>query len=250
MKIAIYGDSISEGIGRKKVNYSEFIKDGLLENYQNIIIDNFAHTGTTIKYLDELLCTNSDVYDVVIIGYGNVDAMLRPDIKHKPNYYSLLPSRYKQNGMLNPRPYYSSRCGKKFIQHIDSIVRTNLNKMLLLCQGADTWVSVEEFEKIYRKCVTKIRHWEGGRRIILLSTVRVGDKYFPGTNRSYEKFNSVIKKIAEQESCIYINLYDELNDPCLFYEDLFHPNIMGYKEIAEKICKHLLNGGKEEQSDK
>lgn len=243
MKIAIYGDSISEGIGRKKVNYSEFIRDGLSEKYHNVIINNFAHTGTTIEYLDELLCTDIVEYDVVIIGYGNVDGMLRPDVKHRPNYYRLLPSRYKQNGMLNPRPYYSSKYWKKIIQHLDSIVRTNLNRILLSCQGATTWVSVEEFEKTYRNCITRIRHLGESKKIILLSTVRVGDKYFPGTNRSYAKFNEVIKRIAEQESCIFINLYDELNDYSLFYEDLFHPNIMGYKKIADKICKNLLDGG-------
>lgn len=251
MKIAIYGDSISEGIGKKKVNYSEFIRDGISEKYDNVIIDNFAHTGTTIKYLDELLCADLVQYDAVIIGYGNVDGMLRPDMKHRPNYYKLLPSRYKQNGMLNPRPYYSSRYWKKTIQHLDSIVRTNLNRILLSRQGATTWVTVEEFEKIYRNCITKIRYSNKDKKIILLSTVRVGDKYFPGTNRSYEKFNAVIQKIAKQESCIYISLYEELNDPKFFYEDLFHPNIVGYKEIANKICKYLLNGEKSdgEKSD-
>ena len=243
MKVAIYGDSISEGIGKRKVNYSDFIKNGLSQRYQNIIIDNFAHTGTTIKYLDEVLCANLVEYDVVIIGYGNVDGMLRPDIEHRPNYYNLLPSRYKQNGMLNPRPYYSSRYWKKFIQHLDSIVRTTLNRVLLSCQGATTWVSVEEFEKIYRNCITMIRCLGENKKIVLLSTVRVGEKYFPGTNRSYEKFNEVIRRISEQEKCIFINLYDELSDYSLFYEDLFHPNIMGYKVIADKICKKLLDGG-------
>ena len=194
MKIAIYGDSISEGIGKRKVNYSEFIKEGLSQKYQNIIIDNFAHTGTTIKYLDEVLGSNITEYDVIIIGYGNVDGMLRPDIMHRPNYYRFLPSRYKQNGMLNPRPYYSSKYWRKIIQHLDSIVRTKLNKILLSCQGSTTWVSVEEFERIYKNNITKIKCSGEKKKIVLLSTVRVGEKYFPGTNLSYEKYNEVIRE--------------------------------------------------------
>ena len=80
--------------------------------------------------------------------------------------------------------------------------------------------------------------------------MRVGEKYFPGTNLSYEKYNEVIRRISEQEQCIFINLYEELNDYRLFYEDLFHPNIMGYKKIADKICKNLLNGGENQWKKK
>lgn len=239
MNIIIYGDSISEGIGKRKNNYCDCLKKKLEKNGEDVNIINYAHTGTTIKYMSELLNLQLPECNIVIIGYGNVDAMLRPDLNHRPNYYKYLPSRYKQNGMLNPRPYYSNRWYKKVLQKFDSYIRTKLNVVLLSIQGKTRWVSIDEFREEYVKCIKKIKGG-GCEKIILLSTVRVGDKYFPGTNTEYQKYNMVIKDISKIENCIFIDLYSLLNDKKYFYEDLFHPNIAGYEMIAKAIYKKII----------
>lgn len=239
MKIAIYGDSISEGIGKRKINYSNYLKEIMEKKGEKTEIANYAHTGTTIKYLTELLNNSVMDYSVSIIGYGNVDAMLRPDLKHTPNYYKYLPNRYKQNGMLNPRPYYSKRWYKKWLQKCDSCFRTGLNKILLKLQGKTTWISMDEFRDEYVKCIRKIKK-SGCEKIVLLSTVHVSDKYFPGTNVEYQKINLIINKIAMKEKCIFIDLYSLLDESKYFYDDLFHPNNIGYEKIAEAIGQKLL----------
>ena len=238
MKIVIYGDSISEGIGKRKNNYCNQLKCLLLEKFPSVEIKNLAHTGTTITYLKELLENSCNIADVTIIAYGNVDAMLRPDINHKPNYYSFLPSRYKQNGMLNPRPYYSKKWYKNFFQHCDSIIRCTLNKLLLKLQGETTWISEKEFYEIYCPCIRKIKK-NGCSRIVLLSTVKVSDRFFPGTNEKYEIFNKIIKNIAIEEQCTYIDLYNNLINEEDFYDDKFHPNTLGYEKIASLIIQNL-----------
>lgn len=75
MKIAIFGDNISQGIEKQKKNYAETLKNKL--GYENVEIFNFAYTGTTIKYLFENIDSFGFEYDVAIIAYGNVDATLR-----------------------------------------------------------------------------------------------------------------------------------------------------------------------------
>lgn len=238
MKIAIFGDSISEGIGKRKINFCSYLKTLLSISCNEVCIDNYARTGTTIHYLSNILNQSLDRYDIAVIGYGNVDAMLRPDRDHLPNYYNYLPSRYKQNGMLNPRPYYSTRWYKKIVQHCDSFIRITLNKILLNLQGACTWVSISEFYDEYLQCVRTLKK-SGCANVILLSTVHVGDKYFPGTNDEYIKFNDSIRKIAGQEKCAFIDLFSLMRDEKYFYEDLFHPNAEGYNKIAELINEAL-----------
>lgn len=238
MKIAIFGDSISEGIGKRKINYCDILADKLKEKYGKVDITNFAHTGTTIQYMRKLLLNNNIDFDVVIIAYGNVDAMLRPDINHKPNYYKYLPNRYKQNGMLNPRPYFSSKWYKSSIQHLDSWFRWNLNRLLLRLQGSTTWVAIEEFQSLYIEYIEKLIPRDV--LIILVSTVQVKSKYFPGTNDEYAKFNNTILDISQSyhNSC-YIDLFNNLCDEKFFYKDGFHPNKDGYIKIAELIFEKI-----------
>ena len=110
MKIAILGDSISEGLGSKKINYVRPLFEYLEEKLptEQIEIGNYSKTGKTIHYaLDIIDDVNSFNPDVVIIMCGIVDAMIRPNPSHKPNFYWLVPKRYRGNGMLHPRPFYS-----------------------------------------------------------------------------------------------------------------------------------------------
>lgn len=238
INIAVFGDSISEGIGSRKVNYCNCLHELLNNDYNAVIVDNYAYTGTTIRYIENIKEQWSGKwYDVVIVAYGNVDAMLRPNLHHTPNLYALLPSRYKQNGMLNPRPYFSKKWYKSIGQHFDSWFRWHLNKFLLYFQGTTTWVSESEFEKDYSIAVKKLKSISDN--FIMLSTVHVSDRYFPGTNNSYMKYNEIIKSVSQQFHAAYVDLYNLDFSPNEFYEDHFHPNEEGYKRIATTICDEI-----------
>lgn len=241
MKIAVFGDSISEGIGKRKINYCAFLEAMFVSKFHNIEMLNFSHTGTTINYILEekfFDCSRAH-YDVVIIGYGNVDAMLRPSQKGKLNLYKHLPNRYKKNGMLNPRPYYSEKWYKSFFQHVDSWIRWNLNKFLLAVQGRTTWVSEDEFKENYELVIKKVMNCADS--IILLSTVQVSEKYFPGTNQMYIKYNNIIQDISKKYPNIkYVDLFNNLSGKECFYEDMFHPSEKGYEHIANMIYDSIF----------
>ncbi|EDS75180.1 SGNH/GDSL hydrolase family protein [Thomasclavelia spiroformis DSM 1552] len=249
IKIAIFGDSISEGIGSRKINYSNFLKEKIEDKGLKCKIYNYAYTGTTIKYMETLESEwKSKYYDYVIIFYGNVDGMLRPNQLHKPNYFKYLPKRYKQNGMLNPRPYFSSNKYKRFIQKLDSNFRCFLNKLLLNLQGTTVLCDIDTFENIYKKYLEYFK--EVDTNVITISTVYVDDKYFPGTNFKYLKYNSIIKNLSINfDNVKFIDMYKYskfyLNDD-FYYEDYFHPNENGYKKIAQLIFNniYLINNSK------
>lgn len=236
IRIAILGDSISQGLGRKLYNYSQELKANLeIMTKFKYEIKNFAYTGTTIKYANEI-ASNVEKFNpnIVISFYGNVDAMVRPKISGNPNYYSIIPKRYKKNGMLDPRPFFSSSKTRSFFEHIDSYFRYNLKKLLIKLQGTYCWVEIDEFCLEYSKFLNSI--YDRNRIIFLISTVIVDEKYFPGTPESYEKYNYCIRKLASKHDAFFINLQEELKNyewDEIFGNDHFHPNKNGYSIIAK-----------------
>lgn len=233
MKIAICGDSISEGIGSKKINYIPFLEKAI----ENIEVKNFALTGTMITYMYDIKI-DIKKYDpeVLVIFYGNVDAMSRPNSQSK--IYKIIPARYKKNGMLSPRALYSSNLFKKFFQKIESNFRTNLNRILIKTTGYEVWNPIDKFTNEYSRILNEFKD----RKIILISTVPVFEKWFPNTNNEYIKYNAEIMELAKIYNCKYLNAYDllsEYNKNEVYLSDYFHLSEIGYKVLADEIIKYL-----------
>ena len=82
MKIVLLGDSITQGIGKLKINYTERT---VKKDYEDEIIDihNLALTGTTVKYAMGLLEKIQEISpNIVIITYGTVDLQVRPNSEY------------------------------------------------------------------------------------------------------------------------------------------------------------------------
>ena len=240
--IIIVGDSISEGIGQKKINYEIFLKKAM--NKYNII--NMARTGTTIKYgntISEEIIKLNPKY--VIIFYGNVDAQIRANINgKKTKLINFIPNRYKKNGMLDPRPFYSKKWYRWIPDRLDNVVRFYIKKMVIHFEGTIQWVSIEEFEKEYTDFIIKLK--ENSIIPIIISTIFLDDDYFLNSNIEYEKYNNVLKKISQKNNCIYIDFYSSLKKYVnnkgvwdLYSSDHFHPNEYGYKYLSYLISKKM-----------
>lgn len=67
IKVTIIGDSISQGLGKKKINYCESLKNKI-ENLTGVIcnLENLAVTGKTIIYANEII---EDIIKVIRILY-------------------------------------------------------------------------------------------------------------------------------------------------------------------------------------
>lgn len=55
-KVLLLGDSITEGIGSKKINYEDILK----KRFRKYRIINYSLTGTTINYINSLLNNMSE----------------------------------------------------------------------------------------------------------------------------------------------------------------------------------------------
>lgn len=238
IKVTIIGDSISQGLGKKKINYCESLKNKI-ENLTGVIcnLENLAVTGKTIIYANEIIedIIKSDP-DIILLFMGSVDALIRP--KPEGVFWKCLPKRYKLNGMLDPRPFYSKKRWRYIPEHIDSWIRWHLKKVLMKFCKVYSWVDEETFENYYRDFVRNF----SDKEIFAISPVYVDEKFFPGSNYNLKRYRDIISKIcSEQENTHFFDIYscqEQLGwkeNPSIYGDDHFHPSIYGYQWMGSII---------------
>ncbi len=249
MKVILLGDSISEGIGTKKINYQNRLYELLKNKESEVEINNLAKTGSTIydaiKSIDSI---DSFKSDLIVIMIGSVDAQIRPDI-NKNKYYlkNITPSKYKNiGGMLDPRAVYSDSLFKKIIQKFDNLYRYIWKKILVNTQGTYQKVNLEDFSKKYEELLLKIKKMNC--KVVCVSTMFLDDKYFLDSNEEYRKFNKNISELSQKYKYIYVDIFSDFERYVkregwenLYYKDHFHPNLNGLNKIAENIVKQLYS---------
>lgn len=243
MKIAILGDSISEGIGNKKINYLEPLNNLLRFTGEEISIKNFAKTGTTIDYalniIEEVISFNPEV---VIIMYGSVDAQIRPNIEKNRFYLrTITPSKYKNiGGMLEPRALYSKKLVKRIPQKLDNCYRKVWKKIMVLTQGTFQKVELDNFKQKYKCLLDKLSKYNC--KVICLSTIYIDDEYFLESSKEYHKYNLCIEELSKEYKFKYIDIFSKFQNLVstngwlyAYNHDHFHPNILGLEIIAQEI---------------
>ena len=242
IKVALLGDSITEGLGSKKINYAKPLLENLNSAKKNYIIENFGASGTTIQYYFEVR-EKIEAFkpDIILIFYGNVEAIHRPMMHEKSLVYKLMPKRYKKNfSMIDPRPFYSHKCIKRFFQKIDSAYRFILKRYFIKKYGTYQILDIESFKRDYKKVLSELVSRD--YRTICISNVRIDDYYFPKSSKALAAYRDVIKNAAEEFDCQYIDLYNwqvGFSWGEIYGEDHFHPNERGYNLIGKFFAKNI-----------
>lgn len=242
MKIAILGDSISEGLGSKKYNYVDSLKKSLSENKIQADIKNFALTGTMVSYALEILDQIREFDpDCVLIFYGNVEAILRPDLRKKSLVTSLVPKRYRKAFMLDPRPFYSRSGLKKFGQHLDNAYRFVTRRVVSKLNGTYRFMEPEVFRENYKRLLDELQ--KTAKTIFCCSNVYLDEGFFPGTSESLEAFRRVIVEVAREKKAEYIPLHEWQKNYTweeLYSKDHYHPSQTGYERMGEYFSQFII----------
>lgn len=245
-KVVLLGDSITQGLGSKKINFTQELQEQLGNGY---LIDNMAFTGTTIHYAEKILPEVMEKHpEYVVIVYGNVDAQIRPC--RTGHIFSHLPKRFQGSGMLMPRPFYSHTWYKRIGQKIENMLQKICSKLIYAVDGTEQWVPLGEFQEAYQNLVKELKKCK--IKPIVCSTVYIDETIFPGSLTQYKLFNSKIEDISNVEKIPYLDLFSPLKDAVddagwnsVYCFDHFHPNGGGYGVIASLIAELVL---KEEHS--
>lgn len=242
IRIAILGDSISEGLGSKKYNYVSALQEELKECGIDAEIENFAHTGTTIDYALEIEeSVKAFCPDFVLLFYGNVEAIIRPDLRKKSFATKILPQRYRKIFMLDPRPFYSKTKWKSIIQHLDTYFRFFMKRLIILTNGTYRMMEPNDFEIKYSQFVRDMI--TSGYRTLCVSNVRIDDKYFPKSSASLDEYRTIICRVAEKYNTSYIDLYNWQHKFVwkeIYGNDHYHPNLNGYSLMGKMFAKSIM----------
>lgn len=242
-RVYLLGDSITQGLGSKKINFSGELSRLLGESCEVV---NLAYTGTMINYalklVDEGKVSFQSEGDTCVILYGNVDAQIRPS--RTGRVFSHIPKRYQGGGMLMPRPFYSRSPLKRMGQRIDNLCRKFLSALIKLVDGTEQWMPIEPFSTQYAELLDKLLAL--GFSVVPCSCVYIDEKLFPDCPEQYELYNEQIGNLASVRTlnCIdFFNLFkskvkEDGWDSC-YNKDHFHPNGDGYRLMAERIAVEI-----------
>lgn len=238
--VVLLGDSITQGLGSKKINFTQELQDRLGPCF---CVQNLALTGTTIRYPLEIVDESWFPHGgVCVILYGNVDAQIRPDREGK--IFPKIPKRFQKSGMLMPRPFYSHNPVKKAVQHGENALRRFFSRLIIRVDGTEQWVNAEDFDNAYRELIGRLR--EKGFEIFCCSTVFIDEKLFEGTLKQYVIFNGLIHDAA-RGGAEFIDLFEPLREAVdaggwasVYNKDHFHPNGRGYSHIAQVLADRIL----------
>lgn len=240
-EIVLLGDSITQGLGSKKVNFTSELQKSLGTGYA---VDNMAFTGTTVHYLEQIfdeILQKRPQYAVIL--YGNVDAQIRPS---RTGYiYPLIPKRFQGGGMLMPRPFYSHTWHKRIGQRAENMIRYILRKVICAVDRYEQWVTLDEFQCVYQRTIKELQ--VNGIRPIICSTVYIDDSMFPGSLEQYKLFSAKLKEISIAENVPYVDLMSPLKKSVedngwqsIYCFDHFHPNGRGYQIISQILASAIL----------
>ena len=244
-RVYLLGDSITQGLGSKKVNFEGELARLLGDAWEVV---NLAYTGTTVDYALRLLnegkvVPTDDGRTVCVVLYGNVDAQIRPNSEGR--VYPHVPSRYKGGGMLMPRPFYSRSLRKSLGQHVDNAFRTLLSSLIKAMDGTEQWVHIESFSEMYAELVRRLM--ELGVEVMCCSCVYIDERLFPGSPEQYRLYNERIAEVATGGGLPYLDLWSSLGSrvedggwDSVYNKDHFHPNGDGYLVMAEEIAGAIL----------
>lgn len=251
IKIAIVGDSISEGLGSKKYNYVNSLKENLKKAQIESDIKNFAVSGTTIDYaIDKIEEINRFNPDYLFIFYGNVEAIIRPDLRKETIITTLLPKRYHKMFMLDPRPFFSKNIFKSFIQHMDNIYRFFMRRVVCKLNGTYRLMEPNEFADKYDYFIREMKLHV--KNIVCISNVRIDERYFPGTTLSLDEFRLEIQRISNINNTMYVALNEWQKQffwKCIYGNDHYHPSKDGYEQMGEFFANQILNKINKEEKD-
>ena len=242
MKVILLGDSITQGIGSKAVNYQAELE--LLLGDESMVL-NWAVTGSTIDCA-VAVCARliEERPDFVVLLYGNVDAQIRPCRTGK--LFRYLPGRFGAvNGcMILPRPFYSHKWYLWLLQRLENALRSLFRHMFYHFDGTEQWVQPERYLQTL-DAVCKRMH-SAGIHPVICSTVYIDERLFPGRDVEYRKINALMLQYATENGYDFVYLYSALKQrvqqegwSVCYNEDHFHPNAAGYHVFATQIVKAL-----------
>ena len=280
MNWVFLGDSLTEGVGSKRISYvSELVTQirstGRLNVHQlrlrHVEPGGFVDFNVAGKmdvdasrHTSDLWCWNlasegqmieSDLAwlplistlrpELVVIFRGSLESIVRPAALHNRTWPWWVPPSWRSYAAMDPRCYFSATWWRKAKQQsIDTTKQ--MARLKLLSRGAGRpLLDAEPFAAHLTTLLRSLRELKA--RVLLLGLLPVDESRFPGSLASFESVNAKLKQVAATEGVDFFDWGAELKTRTtaqkLFYRDGFHPNLAGAQVLAEILRSRLCPEG-------
>ncbi|AOZ92681.1 SGNH/GDSL hydrolase family protein [Paenibacillus crassostreae] len=245
MLIVCLGDSITAGLGvnRSRTSYTDVLMKQLnSSDSQSVQIINYGASAMQVnesreRYEEQILELQPDI---IVFAHGNTEAVVREQRK----YLKFMPKRWRKPGWMDPRPYYSSRKTRKWLEKIESGLRWRVKVTLIKVFGGKQWMSLTEFNRQTTNFTRTILNHNTKTNIIFLTPGDIEEKYFPGSPESMRRYREVLQDIYElnksSDRIFMSNPSQYLNTWNDYFMDRFHPNESGHNKIAEALMDIII----------
>ncbi len=276
MNWVFLGDSLTEGVGSKRISYvtdlvtqirsaqreinvhelrlryvdpHRFNRDievnvaGKLDvdsnqNSSDLWLWNLACEGQTIDTdLAWLPLIGTLRPELVVIFRGSLESIIRP-----ATLPSWVPNSWRGYAAMDPRCYFSTTWWRKAKQQTIDTIKQNTRLKVLARGGGKPLIGLEDLSKHLTTLLRALN-----TRVLVLGLLSVEESCFPGSPAHFESVNAKLREIAVAEDVEFFDWAAELKSKGprteLFYRDSFHPNQAGATALAEilhsRLCKSL-----------
>lgn len=222
LTVALFGDSIAQGLGVRDKRYIDVLGDHLGAK----IVD-YSRTGATVADSVQAFDDSPSEPTLAVIAHGITEPILRPDLHGLP-----LPQRWRRLGWMDPRPYYSSRWRRRYPERVESAVRWRIKNAILRHRDPIQLLSLDEYRRSLEALIGRLRPL--GAEIYLVEPPHIDDRYFPGSSAQQELYKAEAWDIPNVN---VVPIRDVLNVWDDYLLDHFHPNDKGHRVIGRALVE-------------
>lgn len=272
MNWVFLGDSLTEGVGSKRISYvSELVTQFRSKTSLNVhefrlrgvesngVVDfNVAgkmdvdeNSNSSDLWLWNLACEGQTIEtdlawlpliatlrpELVVIFRGSLESIVRPATLHDGAWPWWVPSSWRGYAAMDPRCYFSTTWWRKGKQQLMDATKQRMRLKLLTRGPGKPLLDLDPLAAHLTQLLRRLR--ELNTRVLILGLLPVDEARFPGSPAHFESVNTKLKQVAQAECVDFFDWGAELKSHDLFYRDGFHPNLAGAAALAEILRPRL-----------
>lgn len=225
-RLVVFGDSVAAGMGVRGATYAQLVAEAL-----DLDLVDFSDVAMPITHSLKQYSNQPGSYELAIIAHGITEAIPRP----AQELISKMPPRWRRDGWMDPRPYYSSHRRKRVGQRIESAVRWRVRNLLLRLRPPRYVMTLERYTTSVIELATQLT--QRGTYVILLGPPDIDQRRFPGSGERTAEYWSAVKHVGD----VSVDLMGQLPRWSSYCADRFHPNDAGHEQIAKMILTAIVH---------
>ena len=272
------GDSLTEGVGSKRISHVTELVNQLREATHDINVHEFRLRHVDMPSFNRDIEFNvaglinreeqsrqSDVWlwnlasegqvigsdfgwlsliaalrpELVVIFRGSLESIIRPAMLRDGDWPWWVPSSWRGYAAMDPRCYFSTTWWRKAKQSSVDTMKQRVRLKLLNARPGKPLIDLDELAVYLTDLIKRLRAI--GTRVLVLGLLPVDRARFPSSPEYFKSVNARLEQVAIAEGAEFLDWGSLLPaNGDLFYRDSFHPNKAGARVLAQILRERLV----------